>query len=509
MPAVLVAVGVLVGAAMVLPVVHLVSRALEADDPLGILGADRTVDATASTVWLAVVVTLAATVLGVGIAWVLERTDVPGARWLGVLAALPLVVPTYVLAVAFKDAFGARALVVELPGIVGFRGAATALAVGTYPYVLLVARAALRGADPALEEAARSLGDSRWQAFRRVGLPLLRPAIGAGGLLVFLYVLSDFGAVAILRYETLTMAIFTDYRTSFDRTGPAVLGTTLVALTILAVALERVVRGRIPATRTVAGARRAPRHRLGPWRWPVALVVSIPALVGAGVPAFVLLYRATIATGRTDPADVVVRSAFTSVGVSFGAAAVCAAIAVPVAVLAVRHRSRFSAVVETATLAGYALPGLVIGLSLVFFAARYTPAIYQTPTLVIAAYVMRFFPEALGATRSSLTAVDPALEDAARSLGDTRLAAFRRVTVPLVAPGVLAGAALVFLTAMKELPATLLLRPAGFDTLATRVWTGAAEGFYKQAAPSGLLLLVVSALALGPLVRGAREVPAS
>lgn len=494
---------------MVLPVLHLVSRALDAEDPLALLRSERTVDATVATVWLAVVVTAIASALGVALAWVLERTDVPANRWLGVIAALPLVVPTYVLAVAFKDAFGPRALLVELPGVVGFRGAATALAVSTYPYVFLVARAALATADPALDEAARSLGDSRWRAFRRVGLPLLRPAIGAGGLLVFLYVLSDFGAVAILRYQTLTMAIFTDYRTSFDRSTPAVLGTTLVALTVVAVALERVVRGRIPATRAVAGTRRSPRHRLGAWRWPVAALVALPAAVGAGIPALTLLYRATIATGRTDPVDVVARSAFTSVGVSFGAALVCAVLAVPIAVLAVRHRSRFSAVVETATLAGYALPGLVVGLSLVFFAARYFPAIYQTPSLVIAAYVMRFFPEALGATRSSLSSVDPALEDAARSLGDSRWAAFRRVTVPLVTPGVLAGAALVFLTAMKELPATLLLRPAGFDTLATRVWTGAAEGFYKQAAPAGLLLLVVSALALGPLVRGAREVPSS
>ena len=494
---------------MVLPVLHLVSRALDAEDPVALLRSERTVDATVATVWLAVVVTAIASALGVALAWVLERTDVPANRWLGVIAALPLVVPTYVLAVAFKDAFGPRALLVELPGVVGFRGAATALAVSTYPYVFLVARAALASADPALDEAARSLGDSRWRAFRRVGLPLLRPAIGAGGLLVFLYVLSDFGAVAILRYQTLTMAIFTDYRTSFDRSTPAVLGTTLVALTVVAVALERVVRGRIPATRAVAGVRRAPRYRLGAWRWPVAALVALPAAVGAGIPALTLLYRATIATGRTDPADVVARSAFTSVGVSFGAALVCAVLAVPIAVLAVRHRSRFSAVVETATLAGYALPGLVVGLSLVFFAARYFPAIYQTPSLVIAAYVMRFFPEALGATRSSLSSVDPALEDAARSLGDSRWAAFRRVTVPLVTPGVLAGAALVFLTAMKELPATLLLRPAGFDTLATRVWTGAAEGFYKQAAPAGLLLLVVSARALGPLVRGAREVPSS
>jgi iron(III) transport system permease protein len=155
--------------------------------------------------------------------------------------------------------------------------------------------------------------------------------------------------------------------------------------------------------------------------------------------------------------------------------------------------------VEILCYAGYALPGLVIGLALVFFANRYLPAVYQTLPLVVAAYVVRFLPEALSAVRSSLVRVDPVLEEAGRSLGRRPLAVTATVTLPLVRPGLLAGAALVFLTAMKELPATLLLRPAGADTLAVRVWTGAAEGFYARAAPAALLLIAVSALVLWPL----------
>lgn len=177
------------------------------------------------------------------------------------------------------------------------------------------------------------------------------------------------------------------------------------------------------------------------------------------------------------------------------------ALAVPVGVLAVRHRSRVTSALEGLAVAGYALPGLVVALALVFFSARYVPAVYLTPTLVVVAYVVRFYPEALGAARASIAGVDPSLEEAARTLGDSPLAALRRVTVPLVRNGLAAGGGLVFLTAMKELPATLLLRPPGTDTLATRVWTGAAEGFYRQAAPSALLLVLVSALALGPAVR--------
>ena len=486
---------------MLLPLSHLVMRASEAEDPWGLVTTGRAWQAMGRTLVLAAIVTAAATVLGVAMAWVLERTDVPGRNWLGVLAAVPLVVPTYVLAVAFKDAFGPSPLLVELPGAVGLRGAWLALALATYPYVLLIVRASLATVDPALEEAARSLGDSERRVFARVVAPMLRPAVGAGGLLVFLYTLSDFGAVAILRYETLTVAIFSEYRSSFDRSRPAVLGVLLIALTLLALAAERRVRGRTPAARAVAGTRPAHRRALGRWRWPVAGAVAAVPVLGAGVPIGVLLYRASLGSGSGERTSILWKALSTSGALSLTAAAVAVLLAIPVGVLVVRFRSKASTAIEGAAMAGYALPGLVVALALVFFAARYVPVVYQTPTLVVIAYVIRFYPEALGAARASIANVDPALEEVARTLGDTPGRALRRVTVPLVRGGLGAGGGLVFLTAMKELPATLLLRPAGVDTLATRVWTGAAEGFYRQAAPAALLLVLVSALALGPAVR--------
>ena len=493
--------GVAVAAAMVLPLAHLVLRASEAADPLALATSARAARALGRTVALATIVTAVATVFGVVLAWVLERTDVPARGLLGVVVALPLVIPTYVLAVAMKDAFGPSPLLVELPGVVGFRGAAAALTLATYPYVFLVARATLASVDPALEEAARSLGDRPRRVFRRVVLPLLRPAAAAGGLLVFLYTLSDFGAVSILRYETLTVAVFGEYRTSFNRARPAVLGVLLVATTLVAVAVERRARGRAAATRAVAGTRPSPRRGLGRWRWPVTAAVLAVPVAGAGVPLGVLVYRASLGSGSGERVEVLARAAVSSVGLSAAAAVVAVVLAVPVGVLVVRFRSRFATFVEAAATAGYALPGLVVALALVFFAARHVPLVYQTPALVVFAYVIRFYPEALGAARASIAAVDPALEDVARTLGDTPVRALRRVTVPLVRGGLAAGGALVFLTAMKELPATLLLRPAGMDTLATRVWTGAAEGFYRQAAPAALLLVLVSALALGPALR--------
>ena len=504
--AALVGVGGLVAVTMALPLAHLTLRALEADDALATLGDPRLVRAVLATLLLGATVTVAAVLLGLGLAWLLERTDLPGRRVLGALAGLPLVVPTYVAAVAFKDAFGPRGLVTSVPGVVGFFGAAAALTLSTYPYVLLLARASLAGADPALEEAARSLGDRRAHVLRRVTLPQVRPALAAGGLLVFLYVLSDFGAVTILRYETVTLRIFTEYRTSFDRAPAALMGIVLVLMTLAAIGVERVARGRTSPTRVVAGPRPPERRRLGPWKAPAVLAIVTVAFAGAGIPVAVLVYRTFIAASRNVRPEVVGRAALVSMLLAGAAAVVAVVLSVPVATLAVRFRSRFASTVETMSAAGYALPGLVIALALVFFAANYLPWLYQTVGLVIVAYVIRFFPEALGAARSGLVALDPAVEDAARSLGDRRRTAVRRVTMPLIRRSLVGGGLLVFLTSMKELPATLLLRPAGVDTLATRVWTGAAEGRYAQAAPAALLLVAVSALAL-VVLRNERTVP--
>lgn len=493
------AIAAVVALAMVLPIGHLIVRASEASDPIGLLTSERVLRFLASTLRLAFAVTTFAVVAGVAVAWLIERSDLPGRRVFSVLAVLPLVVPTYVGALALLAAFGPAGLAVEVPGLIGFWGAMIALGLSTFPYVVLPVRASLSLVDPSLEDAARALGDSRMRAFRRALLPQLRAAIAAGALLVFLYVLSDFGAVAIMRYETLTLGIFLEYRSSFDRAPAAVLGVLLVALTGLAIALERWLRGRAVARAAAASvARPASTHHLGRWRWPAFALVASLVIGGAGVPALVLGYWALRGASTSDAADLV-RALSTSAGLSAGAALVAVALALPVALVSVRVRGNLARLIEALATSGYALPGLVVALALVFFSARYLSPLYQTFSVVIAAYVIRFLPESLGAVRSSLVRVDPVLEDAARSLGRGGVDVARTVTLPLIRPGLFAGAALVFLTAMKELPATLLLLPAGADTLATLVWTGAAEGRYGQAAAPALLVLAVSALVLWPL----------
>ena len=484
---------------MVAPVLHLTARAFEADDPVGLLGSARVARLVWATLRLGVTVALLGLLVGVALAWLLERTDLPGRSVLGVVAVLPLVVPSYVSALALVAAFGPEGLLWEVPGLVGFWGATFALVLSTYPYVLLVARAGLAASDPALEDAARALGSNRQEVFLRVVLPQLRPALSAGTLLTLLYVLSDFGAVAIMRYDTLTRGIFLEYRSSFDRAPAAMLGVVLVAITLVLIVAERAVRGRPAPPQLVAGRGHVRLTQLGRWRAAAIAAVTLPGILGVGVPVGVLSWWASDSADLLGALGELSTPAATSLLLSGAAAIVAVLLALPVALVAVRHRSSLGRATEVLALSGHALPGLVVALALVFLAARYLPFAYQTLGLVVAAYVVRFLPEALASVRSSLATLDPAVEEVARTLGRGRLRVATTVTLPLIRGGLAAGAALVFLTAMKELPATLLLRPAGTDTLAVRVWTGASEGFYAQAAPAGLLLVAASALVLIPL----------
>jgi len=528
MTPVLVLAGVAVAAAALLPAVYLVRRAGDAglDGVLETVSAGRTLELLARTSLLAVAVTVASVALAVPLAWLTVRTDLPGRRAWVVLSALPLAIPSYVGGYAFVAALGPRGMlqewlaplgVQELPSIYGFPGAWLVLTLFSYPYVLLTVRAALRRLDPSLEEASRTLGRSRRATFWHVVLPQLRPAIAAGSLLVALYTLSDFGAVSLLRFDSFTRVIFVQYRTSLDRSAAATLGLVLLALTLAVLAGEGRSRGRAQYHRLHGGgARTPPLVALGRWRWPALGACAALVAVALAVPLGVIVYWLVRGLGAGEPLRLTTTLMGHSLAVSALGAVVAVAAAWPVALLAARHPGRLSRLVERASFTGYALPGVVVALSLVFFGARVVPAVYQTRTLLVFAYVVLFLPQAVGALRASLLQVNPSLEEASRLLGRSRAATTRAVVLPLVRPGVLAGAALVFLTCMKELPATLLLAPTGYDTLATQVWSATSEAFFGRAAAPALALVLLSALPMALLVireaeraTGAPPAPAS
>jgi iron(III) transport system permease protein len=499
--------GVLVAAAVLLPLIYLLVRATEAGaGSWQFVFRPRSLVVLWNTLLLAFSVTTASLVIALPIAWLTLRTDLPWRRWWFVLAVLPLVVPSYVGSFAMISAFARGGLIsgwlnVTMPSVYGFWGALAVLTLFNYPYMLLAIRAGLRGLDPSLEEAARSLGRSSWRAFFEVTLPHLRPAIAAGALLVSLYVLSDFGAVSMLRYDSFTRAIYVQYENSFNRSGAAVLGLMLVSLTGAVLMVDALVRGRARLDRVGSGsARRLPQLKLKRWTLPALVFMSLTVLLALVAPLSVIaiwLWRGVL---TSQGAIIDWLAVWNALSVSLATAFVATLAAVPVAVLAVRFPSRLSALLERLTYLGYALPGIVVALALVFFGARYAPVLYQTTTMLVFGYTVLFIPQAVGTLRATLLQINPHLEEAARSLGRGPASTLREVTLPLLKPGLVTGAALVFLTTMKELPATLLLGPTGFNTLATRIWSWTVEAFFAQAAPYALMLVLVSSLSVAILL---------
>lgn len=511
----LVLAGLIVGGASLVPPIYLVVRALEsAGSAVDVLTAASTRSLLLRSLLFAAAVTAGATAIALPMAWLVERSDLAGRRVIGILAALPLAVPSYVGALTFISAFGPRGLVqgwleplgVErLPSIYGFFGATLALTMFTYPYLFLTLRPALATLDPRLEEMSRTFGYGRWFTFTRIVLPQVRPALFSGGLLVALYALSDFGTPALMRFDSFTRVIFIRYQSAFDRGNAATLALLLAVLALAVVAAEVFGRSR----RRADGVRDAGRPpvpvALGRWRWPAYAFVA--AIVGLALvlPIAVLLHwiQRGIAAGVAfrGMGDVILDSVL----VAALAAAIAAAAALPVAILGVRHRGHwFSRGVEVLSYTGYALPGLVVGLALVFTAIRVS-WLYQSVTILVLAYVMLFLPQATNATRVALLRVRPSMEEAARGLGRRPGGVLRTITIPLAGRGVLAGAALVFLTTIKELPATLILAPPGFQTLATRVWSASSDVRYAEAALPALMLVGISLVALVVLNYGSRR----
>jgi iron(III) transport system permease protein len=502
-------------AAVLLPVGYLAVRATGADEGvLALLVAPRTLRVLANTIALAVAVTATAVAVGVPLAWLTARTDLPGARLWTVLAALPLVVPSYIGGFVVATVLGPVGLAQQvlqpltglsrLPEIYGFPGAWLTLVLVAYPYVFLSARAGLRGLDPSLEEASRSLGEGEWTTFRRVTLPLLLPWIQAGALLVALYVLSDFGAVSIMRFDSFTTAIYLQYQGAFNRSHAAVLSIVLVLLAGLLLLADRGGPGRFH--RLGAGASKLPRVvPLRRWRGVALAACAAVAVAGVLMPVTVIAYWLVIGFREAEPAARAVAPAARSLYASALGTAAALLAALPVALVGARRRAGVADMLVRATYVSYALPGLVIALALVFFAARYAPVVYQSLGLLVVAYAIHFVPQAVGPLRSALQQISPSQEEAARTLGRTAPEVMWSVTLPLVRPGMTAAAALVFLTIMKELPATLLLSPTGFDTLATSIWAYANEGRFARAALPALVLLAISSLSMWLLLGAERD----
>ena len=311
-----------------------------------------------------------------------------------------------------------------------------------------------------------------------------------------LYVLSDFGAVALMRVDAFTRVIYASYRASFDRVSAAVLALVLVGLAALLVFAERRMRGRTRRWRVATGTQRTSVPTvLTRAQFAIALIwLGGLAVLALGVPLYSLLAQMIEgARSQVDLAEIAVAAA-TSLGVSLAGAILAVLLALPVGIMAARYRSRSVRAIETFAYTGHALPAVVVGLSLVFLTLSVVPVAYQTVFVLAFAYAVLFLPKAIGATRSATAAVPPVLEQTARTLGRGPLRAWLETTFRLTLPGIAAGGLLVLLTAMKELPATLMLRPTGLDTLATELWSRTEVAAYGAAAPYAIALVALAAI---------------
>lgn len=479
---------ILVAMICILPLLYVLMRAHQAGwaEAAKLIFRARVFELLVNTVAITATVTIASATISVAAAWLVERTDLPFRRMWNVLITLPFAVPAFVSGYGWISTF---------PSIEGFGGAALVLTLSYYPLIYLPVTAALRGMDPALEEVSRSLGHGRLVTFFRVTLPNLRPSLFGGGLLVILHMFAEFGTFAFLNFDTFTTAIFDQYIVAFNGAAAAMLASVLLLLCLAILGLELLLRGIARyATIRKGGPARADLVSLGRAA-PIAMIaLAALAFFAIGVPFGALTYWLIVGQSIIlEPGTVLLTLSTTLLfGVSGSVLAVF--IGLLLVIYSVRYGGIGAIMADRLPYVINSIPGLIIGLTFVYFSVRYANPLYQTIPLLLLAYAVLYLPLAQAPIRGVMLQIPPQLEEVAQSMGHGPLAVLRRVTLPLIFPGIGAGFALVCLRIMNELTATLVLRPTGIDTLATMVWEHTTNARYAASAPYAMLLILVSGL---------------
>ncbi len=498
--------GCVLGLLFLPPVISLAVNAFEAGMPaVRSIGLEHVVGLVFKTASLALMATVWATILAVPFAWLVVRTNLPWRslwRWLG---TIPLAIPSYIGALTYITLLGPAGVVNDalrsLTGtitpwvnIYGYWGGVFVLGSFTYPIMFLFVTSALERTNPAYEEAARTLGHGRLSVLRLVTLPLLRPTILAGGLLIFLYAISDFGALSLLRVQVLTTEIYHQLNTRFDQAGAALLACLLVVVAMIVLIGQRILLGRRSYTTVTGTARNARPVDLGSWKWPALAWIMMVLTISFFLPIGLLLYQAGIGPLFHDVLVEQWPFIVNSLWIGTVTALIAVGIGAMVAYISQRLGPWSGKTLSSIPQIGYAVPGTVLGLSLILLYNTYVPWLYGSVIVIILAYLIRFLTEAVQGTQAALSGIHQNMEEAARSLGTRTLGVISRVVIPLTKPALLAGWALVFISAMKELDAILLLRPAGFDTIPVRIYIHTVEADYATAAVMSLSLVLATAI---------------
>jgi iron(III) transport system permease protein len=490
-----------VASVVIVPIIYLVLKATQAqpDKIIDLVWNVRNMYLFLNTVFLAGGVLFLTTLIAFPLAWVITRTDLKFKAAFTLMSVLPLAIPGYMLAYTLMGLTGANgslalSLGIEVPRMGGYWGALLAISLYTFPYMFLNLKAGLSGLDPSLEEAAQTFGYSKLQVIGKVVIPQLKPSFWAGTLIIGLYVLGDFGAVSLMRFETFSYALFLQYSASYDRIYAAWLALLMLSVTgVILVAEYKLLKG-LRLHRTSTGAARSIKSEpLGVYAPFVYVGLLVLHFISVIVPVSTILFwwfrlqDMGVALGWTN-------ALFASLSASIPSALVASILAVPVAYMMVRKSNRAVRIFERLVWLGYSIPPLALSLAFIFFSLSAAPWLYHTLALLIIAYSIHFMAEALGPIRTALYQSSPRLEEAARSLGASHWRSFFTITIPLLRNSMVAGAAFVFLSSMKELPMAYILAPIGFETLSVNVWSYTNEAMFAHAAPYALTILVVSGI---------------
>lgn len=505
-PALLLFLAIAIATISLLPVAYLLIReGLNFERLQRLLGSPTTIPLIRNTVQLAFWVTLSSVVLGVSLAVLVVCTDLPGRRIWMVLFTLPLGIPAFVSTYTWVAA--GYELAPRSTFIYGLRGAVLILTLSLFPYVYLPTVAALRGLDASQEGVARALGRRPLMAFVEVTLPQLRRAISSGALIIALHMLAEYGALELLRYRTLTTAIVQRATVlgSLDSARALSIVLTLGALFLL-IGDQLLFRNSASPTRVGSGVNqtRVPWNLGKSMPFFVMLAASFIVL-SLGVPLYAMikgLYGVVVGHAAVDGAALA-GALWTTSRYSLATAAVITLAALPISLLVMRYPRRSVYLIERSAWIAHSLPGVVVSLGLVFFAVRWLHPFYQTGSLLVIGYAILYLPIAVGAQRVGIGNAAVQYDEVSRSLGRSSMATFLTVTLPLALPGIVAGIMLVMLNVAKELTMTLLLRPTGSQTLATKLWTttnGEVLDF-TAAAPYAITIIAITAIPTILLIR--------
>ena len=452
-----------------------------------------------NTIILALTVTIASVCISVPLAIITIRTNLPMKKMFRVLLCIPLVFPSYIYGFLFIILFGPKGALYDMlaplgiehiPEIYGFVGAFLCLTLLSYPYVFISASSSVVKLDYTYEEVSLSLGKTFWYTYVKVIIPLLKPSIIVGAVLVTLYVVSDFGAVSLLQYKSFSYVIYHQYET-IQRSAAASTSSILILIGLLAIWFYRPDSANTKLYRSSATVSRNSRLiDLGKFKWIIALIISILIFLSVILPISVLMYWGYSFTINYD--DFFKWSSIYNSIYASGVGAICTVmLSIPIALLIAKHKSAFSILIEKVSYVGFVLPGIVVALAVVYFGINFTMPIYQTIILLSLGYIILFLPVAIGVIKPVLLQINPKVEESAKILGASNVKIWKAITIPAMMPGLSGAFAIGFILIMKELPATLILAPLNFDTLATSIWTHATEASFGMAAVySGILLFL-------------------